>query len=150
MTGTNGLFVHRRRVAWWDTDAANIAYTARFPQWCMEAIEEWFLDRLGIDWYRLNHDMNMGSPFVHMSMDMRSSVTPRDALDTTVALKQAGRSSLAFELVGRTVADRRVSFEGRYVCVFVDRDTGKARDIPECFRAAVAREVALAAGVRGD
>lgn len=142
---TDELYVHRRRIAWWDTDAANIAYTGRFPQFGMEAIDGWFIDRLGTDWYRLHNDLGGGSPFVHLSMDMRSPLTPRDELLTTVRLAKAGRSSLEFRVEGRVAADGRLSFEGRFVCVFIDSATQKPTRIPAQFRDAVAREVALAA-----
>ncbi len=142
---TDELYVHRRRIAWWDTDAANIAYTGRFPQFGMEAIDGWFIDRLGTDWYRLHNDLGGGTPFVHLSMDMRSPLTPRDELLTTVRLAKAGRSSLEFRVEGRVAADGRLSFEGKFVCVFVNGKTGKATSIPPQFRAAVAHEAALAA-----
>jgi acyl-CoA thioesterase FadM len=32
-------FVHRRRILWGETDAARIAYTARFLDFAMEAAE---------------------------------------------------------------------------------------------------------------
>lgn len=137
--------MHHRRIAWWDTDAARIAYTARFPQFCMEAIEAWFIERLGTDWYALN-ESGRGTPFVHLSIDFRSPLTPRDALATTVALARAGGSSLEFRVTGRA-REGRLVFEGRFVCVFVATrgDTGhRPIPIPDEFRAAVDREAALA------
>ncbi len=139
------LFVHRRSVTWGDTDAAGIAYTGRFPNFALEAIEAWFIDRLGVDWYALHLHHGGGTPFVHISMDFRSPLRPRDALLTTVALRKAGRSSLEFAVTGRTEAGV-VSFEGRFVCAFVHAATLKSRPIPAEFFGAVAHEVALANG----
>ncbi len=138
--------MHHRRIAWWDTDAARIAYTVRFPQFCMEAIEAWFIDRLGTDWYALN-ESGRGTPFVHLSIDFRSPLTPRDALATTVALARAGGSSLEFRVTGRA-SEEQLVFDGRFVCVFVATDGGaghKPIPVPDEFRAAVDREAALAA-----
>ena len=65
-----GLLVHRRRVLRGETDAARIAYTARFLDFAMEATEAWFRDRLGAGWYELNFDHGIGTPFVHASLDL--------------------------------------------------------------------------------
>jgi acyl-CoA thioesterase FadM len=136
------LFVHRRIITWSDTDAAGIAYSGRFPVFALEAIDGWFLDRLGSDWYGLHKSHAGGTPFVHMSLDFRASLRPRDELLTTVALAKVGRTSLTFAVTGR-VASGAVSFEGKFVCVFVADATGKPRPIPDQFRAAVDREAAL-------
>jgi 4-hydroxybenzoyl-CoA thioesterase len=138
-------YVHRYQVAFADTDAARIAFTGRFPMFALDAIDGWFRDRLGTDWYRLNADLGTGTPFVHLSVDMRSPLTPRDVLLTTVLLGKAGRSSLEFRVVGRTEAEGRESFVGRFVCVFVASETGRPIPIPDRFRAAADAEAALAA-----
>ena len=135
-------FVHRRAVVWADADPAGIAYTGRFPNFALEAIEAWCADRLGADWFRMHQRFNGGTPFVHMEMDFRASLRPGDALATTVALRRAGRSSLEFSVAGR-LPDGTVSFEGKFVCAFVDDATRKSRPIPEELRSAIDRELAL-------
>ncbi len=142
MSDPDSLFVHRRRITWADTDVAGIAYTGRFPNFALDAIEAWCIDRLGIDWYAMHREHGFGTPFVHMSMDFRASLRPRDELLTTVALRKAGRSSLEFAVTGRTPSG--VSFEGRFVCAFVADATRTSLPVPPQFAAAVAREVALA------
>ena len=119
-------------------------FTGRFPNFALDAIEGWFRDRLGTDWFRLNTEERTGTPFVHLSLDMESPLTPPDVLLTTVLLARAGRSSLEFRVVGREEAASRVSFRGRMVCVFTDHAIGRSIPIPERYRAAVEREVALA------
>jgi acyl-CoA thioesterase FadM len=138
-------YVHRYQVAFSDTDAAAIAFTGRFPNFALDAIEGWFRNRLDTDWFRLNRDLLTGTPFVHLSVDMVSPLTPRDVLLTTVLLARAGRSSLEFRVTGRTEAEGRLSFTGRMACVFVDVTTTRSISIPDRFREAVEREVQLAA-----
>ncbi len=140
-------YVHRYQVSFADTDAARIAFTGRFPVLALDAIEGWFRDRLGTDWYRLNVDLGTGTPFVHLSLDMRSPLTPRDVLLTTVMLAKAGRSSLEFQVTGRTEGEGRESFAGRFVCVFVAAETGRPIPIPDRFRAAADAEAAMAASI---
>jgi 4-hydroxybenzoyl-CoA thioesterase len=137
------LFVHRRTITWSDTDAAAIAYTARYPLFALEAIDGWFLDRLGADWFELHTRLGGGTPFVHMSMDFSVSLRPRDVLDTTVALRKAGRSSLEFFVTGRRDSGE-MAFTGRFVCVFVDNATGKSRTPLPQFAERIVREAALA------
>jgi acyl-CoA thioesterase FadM len=38
-------FIHRRRVKWGESDPARIAYTARFLDFAMDAIEAFLQDR---------------------------------------------------------------------------------------------------------
>lgn len=137
------LFVHERVITWADTDAAGIAYTGRYADFSLQAIDAWFADRLGADWFTQHTEMGGGTPFVHMSMDFRASLRPRDVVRTTVALARAGRTSLEFAVTGRLDPDT-VAFTGRFVCVFVDAATGRPRLPPEPFRGAIAREAALA------
>jgi 4-hydroxybenzoyl-CoA thioesterase len=140
----DALFVHHRRIIWADTDPAQIAYTGRFPHFALEAIEGWCNDRLGLDWFQMHRQLGGDTPFVHMDMDFRASLRAGDALASTVALRRSGRSSMEFSVVGR-LADGTVSYEGKFVCAFVDDATHRSRPIPERFREAVARELALAA-----
>ena len=139
------LFVHRRTITWSDSDPAGIAYTGRFPDFALQAIEAWSHERLGMDWYTQHRKLGGGTPFVHIDMDFRAPVRPGDVLLTTVALAKAGRSSMEFAITGR-LAEGWVSFEGRFVCVFVDDATFRPRPAPAEFAEAIARELELAAG----
>jgi acyl-CoA thioesterase FadM len=155
-------FVHRRAITWGDTDTAGIAYTARIPEYGLEAIEAWFRERIHLDWYAIARDQGLGTPFVHLSFDFRSPLTPRHMLATEVRLARLGGSSMTFDLLGRTEpghaaaapdGDRRVAFTGRLVSCFVRVVNGatEARAgmmpvmVPEAFRAALQAEAALAA-----
>jgi acyl-CoA thioesterase FadM len=146
-------FVHRLKPRWAHSDPARMIYTPRFGDFCMEAIEAWYEDRVGADWYRINLDWGVGTPFVHMEIDFRSTVTPRDALAMTVAIERVGTSSLAFKVTARTEVDGRLCFEGRFVSVCVpstdqgrDQERGAAlRSIPldPRLRAAALTDAAL-------
>jgi 4-hydroxybenzoyl-CoA thioesterase len=137
-------FVHRRRILWGETDAARIAYTARFLDFAMEATEAWFVERMGTGWYELNLDLGIGTPFVHASLDFRSPVTPRDTLESTVLLTRLGGSSLRFAVAGRADGGTRLVYEGRLACVFVDNKVMRPIPVPERFRPALEAEAALA------
>lgn len=134
-------FIHARRIRWGESDPARIAYTARYLDFAMDAIEAFFNDRLGASFYEFNVDMGSGSPFVHVSLDFRSPVTPRDTLETEVRIAKLGGSSVTFVVQGR-VGDR-VSYDGKLVCAFVDTTgaTMKPMAIPPQFRAILEADV---------
>jgi acyl-CoA thioesterase FadM len=134
-------FVHTRRVSWGETDAARIAYTARFLDFAMEAVEGWFQERLGLGWYEMNVDHGIGTPFVHARLDFRSPVTPRDTLSSTVRLVRLGGSSLRFAVTGRV--GERLAYEAELVCAFVDVAGMRPIRAPDRFRPALEAEAAI-------
>jgi len=118
-------FVHSIRVTWADCDPAEIVYTGRIPNFALEAIDAWWQHHTGLDWYRLNIDRNIGTPFVHMSIDFRSPLTPRQGLECEVELLGIGNSSIRHAVRGRQ--DGILRFEGQFVAVFVE-----ARKMKKC------------------
>lgn len=122
-------FVHEIRVTWGDCDPARIVYTARLPWFCLDAINAWWEHHLGGDgWYQLELDRNVGTPFVHMSLDFRAPVTPRHRLLCDVWPARLGESSIEFRVDGRQ--DGELCFEGRFVCVFTVADTFRKQPAP--------------------
>ena len=116
-------FVETRRVRWGEADPARIAYTPRFLDYAMEAIESFLTDRLGASFYEFNMDHGWGTPFVQVELNFRSPLTPRDMLATEVRIARLGGSSVTFAVTGRV--EDRISYDGRLVCAFVDT-TGPA------------------------
>lgn len=121
--------VYRRRIGWADTDAARIVYTVRFFDFALTAIEAWFREVYGLDWYRMHTEHGMGTPFVHVDMDIRAPLVPEDVLDVTVLVEAVGRSTIGFAVEGRR-GDGERSFNARYTCAVVDAGRMKAVSIP--------------------
>lgn len=150
VSGPRFPFVHLRRVRWGDSDPARIAYTARFGDFAMEAIEAFFQDRLGAGFYELNLDHGIGTPFVRVEFDFRSPLTPRDTLATEVRLVRLGGGSASFALAGR-VGDR-LAFEAKLTCACVKLTDGAAMTPipwPPAFRAALEPDAAFAGSAPG-
>lgn len=115
-------FLHEIRVTWGDCDPAKIAYTARLPWFALDAINGWWEHHLGGDgWFQMELDRNMGTPFVHMSLDFKSPVTPRHRLICQVDPVRLGDTSIQFRVIARQ--DGVVCFTGTFVCVFTQADT---------------------------
>jgi 4-hydroxybenzoyl-CoA thioesterase len=108
----------------------------------LQAIEAWWEHHTGLDWFRINFDRDVGTPFVHMKLDFRSPVTPRHALECEVVLKRLGSRSVTHIVNGRQ--NGVLCFEGEFVAVFVDAPTMKPRAPPADILAAI-RDLALEA-----
>jgi 4-hydroxybenzoyl-CoA thioesterase len=135
-------FTHRIRVGWADCDPARIAYTGRIPYFALEAIDAWWDRAVGEDWFRMNVDRNVGTPFVHLSLDFRAPVTPRHPLDCLVRLIRLGESSVRFRVTGHQ--DGTLCFEGEFVEVFVAAGTLRKIAAPAPIRAVLERLLAPA------
>jgi len=120
------------RVTWADCDPAKIAYTGRIPYWALEAIDAWWETTAGLDWFALNVDRAIGTPFVHMELDFRAPVTPRYRLACQVDLLALGEKSIRYRVTGRQ--NGVLCFEGEFVSVFVDAKTFTARQPPDDLR----------------
>ena len=125
-------FVHEIRVGWAHCDPARIVYTGNIPMFALEAIDAWWEAHLGADWFAMNIDRDIGGPFVHLSMDFRSPVTPRHVLRCEVAPIRLGESSIRFRVVGRQ--NDTLCFEGEFVEVFVAAAAHRKIPAPDDFR----------------
>ena len=133
------MFEHTIRVTWGDCDPAKIAYTGRLPWFALDAINAWWEHHLGDGWFQMELDRNMGTPFVHMSMDFRSPVTPRHPLVCQVWPNKLGETSVGFHVAA--FQNDKMSFEGDFVCVFTIADQFRKAPPPQEVRALVARHL---------
>ncbi len=130
---SSNKFRHEIRVGWGDCDPAKIVYTGRLPCFALDAINAWWEYRLGGDgWYQLELDRNVGTPFVHMSFDFRSPITPRHRLECDVWPTRLGESSIEFRVDG--FQDGVLCFESRFVCVFTIASKFAKRSAPQEIR----------------
>jgi acyl-CoA thioesterase FadM len=130
------VFVHEIRVGWGDCDPAKIAYTGHLPRFALAAIDAWWEAHLGGDgWFQMELDRGTGTPFVHMSLDFRSPVTPRHRLMCEVWPTRLGNTSIEFRVDARQ--DGKLCFEGRFVCVFVESSSFAPKQPPQDIRSIV-------------
>jgi acyl-CoA thioesterase FadM len=126
-------YAQKRVPKWSETDSAQIIYTTRFVDYAMDALEGWFRDVLRVDWFRMNTELDLGTPFVKIEMDIKSPLTPRDELEVRVLVDRMGRSSLSFNVVGVRNGDQ-TSFESLFVCSMVKKSTMRSISIPDDLR----------------
>jgi len=130
-------FVDRRKLNWGDTDSARMAYTGRFLDFVVEAVEHWFDEFFGLDWYDLNEVMGFGTPFRHVELEFRDKLTPRDIVETELRISRVTRTTISFEILsyGNSRAlGRRLCFTGKCTIVFVKFNAEKSTAIPDEFR----------------
>jgi acyl-CoA thioesterase FadM len=89
-----GPFVHSITVGWGDCDPAQIAYTASVLGWGLKALEAWCDVCLGVNWFELNLNHGIGTPFVSMNYEFTSPITPRAVLECTVFVRRPFSSRL--------------------------------------------------------
>lgn len=135
---------HEIRVAWGDCDPARIAYTARIPAWCLDAINAWWEEHFGGGWYQMELDHDFGTPFVHMRIDFRAPVTPRHRLICAVAPTRLGDTSIDWRVAGSQ--DGTLCFEGHFTCVFTRASTFTKAPPSEAVRALIRRHLESPAG----
>jgi len=130
-----GPFVYRHHVAWGDCDPAQIAYTAHIPRWGLLAIEHWYRLLIGFDWYTLNMDLGIGTPFVSLKFDFVAPVRPPEQLEITVEVERTGNSSLTHRVKGYQL--ETLCFEGTTVAAFVNAITMEPINIPPNIRKSI-------------
>ncbi|WP_323034718.1 acyl-CoA thioesterase [Pararhodobacter sp.] len=121
-------YAHEIRVTWGDCDPAKIVYTGRIPGFALDAINAWWEHHLGSGWFQMELDHNLGTPFVHMSLDFRAPITPRHRLICQVAPVRLGDSAITFRVQG--LQNGVLCFEGTFVCVFVVADRFTKQSAP--------------------
>ncbi|HBZ44491.1 MAG TPA: acyl-CoA thioesterase [Maritimibacter sp.] len=125
-------FTHEITVTWGDCDPAQIVYTGRIPNFCLDAINAFCDAHLGGGWFFQELDHNIGMPFVNMTIDFRAPVTPRHRLVCSVAVEKLGSKSVTFRVEGHQ--DGGLCFEGSFTEVFTIADQFKSREIPADIR----------------
>ena len=128
----SGGFSHDIKVRWASCDPANIAYTGNLANFSLEAIDAWWEEHTGSDWYSMNIDRNIGLPFVHMSIDFIFPVTPKHLLECKVKLIKLGTNSIRFAVEGYQAGT--LCFTGEFVEAFVDAKAHKKTPMPDDFR----------------
>jgi acyl-CoA thioesterase FadM len=126
--------IHEIRVGWGDCDPAKIAYTARIPAWALDAIDAWWEAKLNgpAGWYHMELDRNVGTPFVGLSMNFVSPVTPRHRLKCHVWPARLGSKSITFRVDGEQNGTH--CFNGEFTCVFIIADQFKSQPAPDEIR----------------
>ncbi len=89
----------RRRMDWSDADAAQIGYTSRHMDIGLAAIENWWEQVLGLNWFDLRK-RDMGSPSVDARVEFYRPMVPGERVNSAVFVERIGTSSWTFRADG--------------------------------------------------
>lgn len=129
-------FTWQRRVGFGDCDPARIAYTGRLPDIALEAIDRFWEELLdGENWFRMNVDQGIGTPFVHLEFDFTAPITPRAPLTLKVTPEAVGTCSIRFRVTAEQ--DGTACFSAGFVCVTVRAPALEKIPVPSHMRAAL-------------
>jgi 4-hydroxybenzoyl-CoA thioesterase len=129
-------YVYRRQIHWGDTDAGGIVYTGQFLYFMIEAIESWWRDVVGVDYWVMIRDHDIASPTVHISLDFVAPVRGGDVLNLSVLVERLGRSSISFIVEGKG-NDGVARFNGKLVSAICDTTPFGSTDVPAEWRQSI-------------
>lgn len=136
-------FVQLRRVSFGDADPRGTLYFVSAARYCMDALEAWFIERLGVDWFHLTIERRIATPIVHSELDFQGAARPGETLSLQVQVTRLGNSSVGLLVCARTAQESRRCFECRMVCVFTDATTSRSIKFPDDLRSRLEQEAAL-------
>lgn len=124
------------KVCFGDIDNAGIVYYPRFMHYFHLAMEEFFLNEMGIDYADVLHKRNLSLPTVRLESDFRRRLRYGDQINMEVRVVHMGRTSITWGYRGyRTTGEEEiVVVEGQNVTVCVRTDSFEKTEIPEWLR----------------
>lgn len=113
-------------------DPAGIVFYPRYIELCVEAVEDWFNQGLGISFWALHEEHRLGIPAVHLDVNFISPSRHGDSLDFLLSVARIGKSSMTLDVIVECEGQRR--FREQIVVVMVSLDTMRSVPITEAWR----------------
>lgn len=117
-------------------DPAGIVY---FPQYLVMTnmlVEEWFNERLAIDYAHMIQTRRVGLPIVKLDCEFSRPSRMGDTITLSLNVTRIGRRSIGIEIVARCADE--VRFRAAQVLVTTSLESGQSIDIPNDIAAALA------------
>ena len=113
-------------------DPAGIVFYPRYIELCVEAVEDWFGQGLGVSFWALHEEHRLGIPAVHLDVNFITPSRHGDLLDFLLSVAHIGNSSMTLDVIVECEGQRR--FRERIVVVMVSLDTMRSVPITESWR----------------
>ncbi|MDK3018747.1 acyl-CoA thioesterase [Pseudodonghicola flavimaris] len=130
-----GMWSHRVTFRHGQCDPAGIVYTPKFFDVFNQAIEAWFCDCLGLNYYELIGERRTGLGYVHASASFFSPCRMGDEVDIFVRVVKIGKSS--YSLVLHAMLGEGEALRGDYTTVTTSLETHRPIPIPEDIKTAL-------------
>lgn len=122
------------KIRFGDIDRAGIVYYPRFLHYFHVALEEFFSDRLGIEYHHFIDSHRMGLPTVHLETDFSRPFMYGDDIEVEVKVLKVGRASITFGYRVYKTGDSEPRITGHNVTVCINMDKFEKIEIPDWFR----------------
>lgn len=133
------VFTAEVKVRFADVDHAGIVYYPRFYHFFHVAMEELYDREFGRTYPEVLDVERVGFPAVHTESDFRVPVKYGDVLRIRVTCVRLGGRSVTLRYRAARASDGVECAEGRVTTACVDMTTFRSMDIPERYRAFLAR-----------
>lgn len=125
---------NRQQVRYRDVDMQQIVYFAKYLEYVDIALDD-YLRSLGVVVSETAPRGEYDTAMVHVELDYLAPARYDDLIDIGLRVERLGRSSMDVRVEIRREDSALV--RGKLVLVNFDRDTGRARELPERLRAAI-------------
>ena len=116
-------------------DPAGIVFTPRYFDILAEAVERFFIEALGIDYYALIEKRHLGLGYAHASCEFLRPSRMGETLEVAVLVERMGAAS--YTMVLPVLKDGTEVVRGRLVTVSTSLDTMKPCPVPDDIRGAL-------------
>lgn len=122
------------KIRFGDIDRAGIVYYPRFMHYFHVALEEFFADRLEMDYPTMVNDHNIGLPTVHLEADFRKPLRYGDTIEIEVVVRSIGKTAITFGYQVFRQGENEPRISGHNVTVCLDMDSLQKINIPDWLR----------------
>jgi 4-hydroxybenzoyl-CoA thioesterase len=124
------------RIRFSHCDPAGIVF---FPQYLVltnALVEDWFTDRLNIDYAHMIEQRRVGLPIVKLECEFSRPSRMGETVTLSLSVASIGRRSIRLDIVGQ--CGDEVRFRAHQVLVTTSLETGNSIDIPDDIATALA------------
>ena len=121
------------------TDPAGIVFYPRYFEMINQVVEDWFAQRLGVDFHRLHALEGHGVPTVHLEADFKRPSRLGEVLSFALTVASLGERTFTLALTASSGGEERL--RASIVLAYVELGDLRARPIPSGLRAAMERYV---------
>jgi len=140
-------FTVERIIRFSDCDPAGIVFYAAYFRMFNDVFDDWFRDRLKLDW---SHEFLVEQrmfPLVHIDADFKRARKMGDTIHFTLVPTAIGNSSIRYTIVGHEADEEYL--RANCVTVVASKQSMMTIPIPDYLRERMMRDLSAAAGWRG-